>query len=148
MILDTTHYEKEHKELLKDIVGSPFGFLQAIRLKGIGSKRLIVKEVSPNMAQYLNKVSDINYANIELRPKGILIHITKGLKNFTWAIPYYQLVLYKIDGSSIHAQGKYIHFSKNKTFRENKPFFRKLLRAKVEHDSIYNFQNQEIVEIN
>ena len=138
MILDTTYYSKELKELIEDIVGKPYSLIQSLKLKGIGSKRLMIDDVSPNMKQNLNKVSDINYANIELRPKGILIHINKGLKTFSWIIPFYHLVIYKTNGSSIHAQGKYIHFRNNTTFRENKQFFKKLLNAKVDYDQTYH----------
>ncbi|NNL15112.1 MAG: hypothetical protein HKO81_00545, partial [Flavobacteriaceae bacterium] len=104
------------------------------------SKRLIVDEVSPNMGLLINTVSDINYANIELRPKGILIRINKGLRNFAWVIPYYHLVIYKVNGSSIHAQGRFIHFKNNKTFKENKRFFDKLMDQKVKYDMQYDFQ--------
>ncbi|MBT8260880.1 MAG: hypothetical protein KJN82_06170 [Bacteroidia bacterium] len=138
MILDTTYFNKENKNLIEDIIGKPYSFLQALKMKGVGSKRLIIEEVSPNMQQYMNKVADINYANIELRPKGILIYINKGLRNFTWIIPYYQLVIYKTNGSSIHAQGKYIHFRNNINFKENKQFFKKLLNAKVDYDQTYH----------
>ncbi len=134
MIFDTTYKNKEDIELMTDLVGKPFRLMQAIKMGGIGSKRMVVDQVSPNMQQYLNKVADINYANIELRSGGILVHINKGLQNFTWAIPYYQLVLYKTDGSSIHAQGRYIKFSRNKLFAENKKFFNKLLDIKVQYD--------------
>ncbi|WP_298895423.1 hypothetical protein [uncultured Psychroserpens sp.] len=140
MILDSTHSNKEHKKIIVDLIGKPFSFFEALKMKGIGSKRMIIEDVSPNMTQYLNKVSDINYANIEMRSHGILIYINKGLKNFTWIIPYYQLVIYKTNGTSIHAQGKYIHFRNSKTFKENKQFFDKLLQAKVKYDEQFNFQ--------
>ncbi|WP_298343834.1 hypothetical protein [uncultured Algibacter sp.] len=141
MILDTTYHNKEHKQLLYNLVGRSFTLLESLKMKGIGSKRMIVGEVSPNMNRYTNIVSDINYANIELRKNGILIFINKGLKNFTWAIPYYQLVIYKTNGTSIHAQGKFIHFKNNKTFKENKRFFEKMLDEKIKFDEQYNFQN-------
>ena len=139
MILETTYSSKENNELINDLVGKSFSFMQSIKMKGIGSKRMIVEEVSTNMQQYLNTVSDANYANLELRPLGVLIRINKGLKNFTWIIPYYQLVIYKTNGSSIHAQGRYIHFKNNKTFKENKAFFDKLLNEKVKYESEYSF---------
>lgn len=141
MILDTTYQNKEHQNLIKDLVGKRFSFLQSIKMKGIGSKRMIIEEVSPNMKSYINTISDVNYANIELRPTGILIMINKGLSNFTWIIPYYQLVIYITNGSSIHAQGRFIKFRNNKTFKENKSFFDKLLDRKIEHESQYNFQD-------
>ena len=139
MVLETTYNSKENKEIINDLVGKPFSLFQSIRLRGVGSKRMIVYEVSPNMTNIINKVSDINYANIELRPKGILIMINKGLRNFTWVIPYYHLVIYKVNGSSIHAQGRFIHFKNNKTFKENKSFFDKLMNEKIRHDEQYDF---------
>lgn len=137
MVLDTTYYNKEHKQLLDNFVGKPYTLFQALKRRGIGSKRMIVDKVSPNLNPILNTVSDLNYANIEMRKNGILIHITKGLKNFTWAIPFYHLVLYKTDGMSIHAQGKFINFKKSKTFHENKNFLRSLLDEKVQFDEQY-----------
>lgn len=134
MILNTTHHDPEHKRIIADLVGDAFSFVQKFKRGGVGSKRMIIDEVSPNMQSMMNLVSDLNYGNIELRPKGILIMINKGLKNFTWVIPYYQLVLYKTNGSSIHAQGRYVHFRNNKTFKENKKFFDKILDEKVKYD--------------
>ena len=104
MVLETTYHNKEYKQLIEDVVGEPFSFFEALRRGGIGSKRLIVNNFSPNLNFITNSVSDINYANIELRKKGILVMINKGLKNFTWAIPFYQLVFFKSDMTSIHAQ--------------------------------------------
>lgn len=140
MILETTHYNREHKPLLTDLVGRSFTLLESLKMKGVGCKRMIIEEVSPNMQTYMNTVSDINYANIELRKNGILIFINKGLQKFTWAIPYFQLVIYKTNGASIHAQGKYIHFKDTKTFKENRGFFRKMLDEKIKYDEQYNFQ--------
>ena len=140
MILDTSHTSKEHKIIISDLIGKPFSFLESIKMGGVGSKRMIIENVSPNLQQHLNTVSDINYSNIEMRPSGILIYINKGLKNYTWIIPFYQLVIYKTNGISIHAQGKFIHFRNNKTFKENKSFMTKLLDAKVKFDEQYSFQ--------
>lgn len=142
MILDSTHSNKEHKQIIIDLIGKPFSFFEAFKRKGIGSKRMIVSEVSPNMQQYINRIDDINYANIEMRTGGILVYINKGLKNYTWIIPYYHLVLYKINGASIHAQGKFIHFKNNITFKENKAFFDALLDEKLTHDEQYNFRDR------
>ena len=137
MILNTTHHNAEHKQITADIVGHQFSLVQKLKLGGIGSKRMIIDDVSPNMKSMMNVVSDINYANIELRPKGILVMINKGLKNFTWIIPYYQLVIYKTNGSSIHAQGRFVRFRNSKTLKENKKFFDKLLDQKVKYDMQY-----------
>lgn len=140
MIVDSTYTNKDDKILINDLVGKSYSFLKSFKLGGIGSKRMIIDKVSPSLKQYTNKISDINYANIELRPKGIIIYINKGLQTFSWAIPFYQLVIYKANGSSIHAQGHFIHFKNNRTFKENKGFFDKLLDEKVKYDMEYNFE--------
>lgn len=140
MILDTTYKSEKHKQVINDLIGKSFSLIESIKLKGVVSKRMIIKNVSPNMQQYMKAVFGINYANIELRPKGILIYINKGIQNYTWIIPFYQLVIYKTNGASIHAQGKFIHFKNNITFKENKSFFHKLLSLKVKHDEQYDFQ--------
>ena len=139
MIINTTYTSKKNKESIDNLVGKPFSFMQSYKMKGVGSKRMVIDKVSPNMASFLNSVSDTNYGNIELRPKGIIIHIIKGLQKYAWAIPYYQLVIYKINGSSIHSNGRFVHFRDNKTFKENKTFFDKLLNEKVKYDQHYNF---------
>lgn len=138
MVLETTYHIKEHNQLIEDIVGKPFSFFEALRRGGIGSKRLIVNNFSPNLNFITNTVSDINYANIELRKQGILVMINKGLKNFTWAIPFYQLVFFKSDFSSIHAQGKFIQFKNSKTFTENKKFFIEIMNEKIKFDEKYS----------
>ena len=137
MVLDTTYYNKEHKSIIDQFVGESYNLWEAIRRGGVGSKRMIVEKLSPNLDHITNSTSDINYANIELRKRGVLIHITKGLKNYTWAIPFYQLVFYKTNFTSIHAQGKFIHFKNSKMFKENKTFFKNLMNEKIEFDQQY-----------
>ena len=119
------------------MTGKAFGFFQSLKMKGIGSKRMIIEEVSPNFKKYINTVADLNYASIELRPKGILLYINKGLSNYTWVIPYYQLYLYNTNGISIHAQGNFVKFKNNQMSKENKTFFKKLTELKIEYD--YNY---------
>lgn len=133
MLLDTTYHNKKDKLLINDLVGRSYSFFQILKLKGIGSKRMIIKQVSANMSHYINEVADNTYANIELRPGGVLVLINKGLKNYTWVIPYYQLMIYKSDGFSIHAQGKSIGFLANRLLKENKNFIDKLLNLKAEY---------------
>ena len=137
MLFNTTHTNNESKELINDCLGRPFSFFQSLKMGGIGSKRMIIDEVSNNLDKLVNKISDINYGNIELRPNGILVMINKGLENYTWVIPYRQLVIYKTYGLSIHAEGKFIRFENNKMFRENKNFFKKMIRLKVENQESF-----------
>ncbi|WP_405562303.1 hypothetical protein [Polaribacter sp. Asnod6-C07] len=139
MIYNTTNTNKEAVSMFNNLLGKPFSFLQSIKMKGTGSKRMIIEEVSPSFFKYMNSVSDINYGNIELREKGILLHINKGLQNFSWAIPFYQLHTYKTSGFSIHAQGNFVRFKNNKLLKENKKFLDKIINLKIENDKEYEF---------
>ncbi|GAA4301036.1 hypothetical protein [Aestuariibaculum suncheonense] len=139
LLFITTNKDHEITRQINDLVGKPFSFWTSLKLKGIGSKRMIIEDTSPNFDSILNQVSDLNYANIELRPQGILVHITKGLNRFVWVIPYFKLSIYKTNGLSIHANGSFIRFRKSKTFNENRAFFNKLLNLKLEFTKHYNF---------
>ena len=138
MIFSTTHTNKEAKELTNDLLGLPFSFYQSLKMGGIGSKRMIIEETSQNIVDYTNKISDVNYANIELRPEGIIVLLNKGLNNYNWVIPFRQLVIYKTDRLSIHAQGKYICFKNNMLYKENKKFIAKMIDLKTTHQEKYS----------
>jgi hypothetical protein len=140
MIFNTTLKNKDATATMNDLLGKPYSFVKAIKLGGVGSKRMIIDAVSPGFLKLINAVSDINYGNIELREKGIVIHINKGLKNFSWAIPYYQLHTYKTEGFSIHAQGNIVRFKNTKLLKENKNFIDKIINCKIENNKQYDFQ--------
>lgn len=125
---------------MNDLLGKSYSFLKAIKMGGVGSKRMIIDAVSPGFLKVINAVSDVNYGNIELREKGIIVHINKGLKNYSWAIPYYQLHTYKTEGFSIHAQGNFVRFKSNKLLKENKQFIDKVINCKIENNKQYDFQ--------
>lgn len=131
MIFNSTYQNDDTIELINDIVGQPFSWLKRFKLGGVGSKRMIVKTSSPKFSFIHNKTEDINYGNIELRPRGIVVYINKGLETFAWPIPYYKLVVYKSEGLSLHANGSFIKFKSNITFKENKSFISKLLDQKI-----------------
>ena len=130
MIVNTTYTNKEAAKVIDTHLGKQFSILQRIKLKGIGSKRMIINDVSPKIEQYLNIVDDLNYGSIELRPKGILIHIHKKLNSFSWIVPYHKLHIYTSAYFSIHAEGNFIQFEKNKLYKENKSFIEKMTTQK------------------
>ena len=139
MIFNTTHTNKETEALIKGLIGKSYSFFEAIKRKGVGSKRMMITNVSKGFKDIMNTVSDINYGNIEIREKGILVHINKGLKNYSWAIPFYQLHTYKTNGYSIYGQGNFVQFANNKLLKENKRFIDKLTDLKIENDKNYDF---------
>jgi hypothetical protein len=132
LLLNTTYKNEENEVTIDDLVGKPFSLRKKILMGGVGSGRMVIDKASPKLEITLNNGADLNYANIELRPKGILIRITRRHDNFTWIIPYYHLHIYKTSGLSVHGQGQYLHFRPNQMLYRNKPFFKKLSNLKLE----------------
>ena len=133
MVFDTTYKNKDYNQQSTSLVGKPFSFIEKIRQGGIGSGRLIINSKSPKLDLGKLKFEEIDYGNIELRPKGIVVHYTRGLERFSWVIPYYRLVIYNSQFFSIHANGNFIQFLKNKNYRDNKKFIDKMNCTKNDH---------------
>lgn len=130
MIFNTTYKNEDYTKDSLFHVGKPFNFLEKIKLGGIGSSRFQIEALSPKLDLGKLKFSETNYGNIELRPKGIIVHYTSKLDRFSWVIPYYRLVIYNSQYFSIHANGNVIQFLKNKNYLENKKFIDKMLHLK------------------
>jgi len=131
MICNRTYFDKEDEKKINEILGDSFSFLQTLKLRGVGSSRFIVHSVSESLSYTINKVSDINYCSIELRPSGILVNITQQLNLFSWLIPYYKLVIFNSDTFSIHADGSNIKIVKDKNYLNNKNFISKMIKLKT-----------------
>ena len=130
MICNRTYFDKEDEKKINEILGDSFSFLQTLKLRGVGSSRFIVHSVSESLSHTINKVSDINYCSIELRPYGILVNITQQLNLFSLLIPYYKLVIFNSDTFSIHADGSNIKIVKDKNYLNNRNFISKMIKLK------------------
>ena len=128
MIYNRTYLNKDEEKVIDNLIGSSFGFLKILKLRGVGSSRFIIYSVSKNLFQTLNQVSDVNYCNIELRPLGILVNITQQLNLFSLVIPYYKLVIFNSNTFSIHSDGSYIKILKDKNYLNNKDFISKMMK--------------------
>ena len=111
MIYNSTYNDIEEEIETNDLVGKKFNLIKSIRLGGVGSKRLIVEDLSVNFKKIIKQKNDLIYSNIELRNKGIIVYIVEGQKRFTWVIPFYKLVVYKSPSFSIHSDGCLLYTS-------------------------------------
>ena len=132
MLFNTSHTNKEFTEASLEILGAPFSLLEKIKLGGVGSGRFVIAELSAKLQPKNMETVAVKYANIELRPKGVIIHFTNKLDRYSWIIPYYRLVVYNTQTFSIHANGHFIKFSKNKNYVDNKTFIEKMIDSKNE----------------
>ena len=98
---------------------------------------MLIAKTDPNLQSFFDPLTDVTRGKVQLRQKGIVITVTNSSQVFSWAIPYYQLVIYKTRKISIHAQGRFIQFEENGAYKENKSFFKKLLDLKAKYTSGY-----------
>ena len=138
MIYNSTYTDIEKDIETDNLVGKKYNLIKSIRLRGIGSKRLIVEELGINFKKLIQQKNDIIYSNIELRKKGIIVYVVDGQKRFTWVIPYYKLVIYKTPSFSIHSNGNFIRYSNKLNHKQNLVFFKKILDHKFNFNKCNN----------
>ena len=132
-IYNITYKNKETDKIINENMGNAYGIIEKIKLKGIGSRRLIIENFSPDISHLELKVSGIQYANIEIRPNGIIVHINQGIYTYAWTIRFHHLNIYNGDYLTIHGEGSFIQFNKEKSWKENKSFLQKLVSLKANH---------------
>ena len=143
MIYNSTYNDIEKEIETNNLVGKKFNLIKSIRLGGIGSKRLIVEDLSVNFKKMIQQKNDLIYSNIELRNKGIIVYVVEGQKRFTWVIPFYKLVVYKSPSFSIHSDGNFIRYSNQLNHKQNLTFFKKVL----DHKYNFNKHNLSLIHI-
>tara|TARA_B100000989_G_scaffold232549_1_gene179344 strand:+ start:292 stop:705 length:414 start_codon:yes stop_codon:yes gene_type:complete len=135
-LYNITYKNKETEKEINAEMGKPFGLIEKLKLGGIGSRRMIIENFSEDIKNLALKVSGIQYANIELRPNGIIVHINQGIYTHAWTIPYFRLSVFNGDFFTIHGGGSHIQFNKEKSWKENKDFLQKIVKLKSEFVSV------------
>ncbi|MFL2578819.1 MAG: hypothetical protein ACJ0QQ_01990 [Parvicellaceae bacterium] len=133
-IYNISYKDKETDKLINEEMGNAYSLIKKLQLGGIGSRRLIIEYFSENMNHLKLRVSGLQYGNIEIRPKGIILHINQGVYTYAWTIPFFRLSIYNGDFFTIHGNGNYIQFNKEKSWKENRNFLQKLIRLKSEYN--------------
>lgn len=132
-VFDTSYFEPDIKLEIDHLVGKSYGFLERIKMGGIGSRRMMITEACPRLQQLLPLVATLNYASVELRPKGIIVHFKNNTIHYSWVIPYYKLHIYQSSTLSIHADGAFLKFNPEYTTKAHYEFFKKMLSIKLDH---------------
>ena len=135
-LYNITYKNKETEKEINTEMGKPFSLIEKLKLGGIGSRRMIIENFSEDIKNLTLKVSGIQYANIELRPNGIIVHINQGIYTHAWTIPYFRLSIFNGDFFTIHGGGSHIQFNKEKSWKENKEFLQKIVKLKSEFVSV------------
>lgn len=130
MIIDNSAPTPELTRKINKVVGEPFSFLARYRMGGIGSHRMYIKAYSSGFEKYLHKDSNALFGNIELRPDGIIVHISQRNHRFSWVLPYYQLSVFQSEGFTLHGNGEFVRFNADVYFDKNKLFLERMFKAR------------------
>ena len=119
MLKNVSYNNPKQEDEINNFVGKPFSLIERLKMKGIGSGKLLILD------------QNINQCNIERRPKGILIYFRVLLETYALIIPYYKLVIFKVDSHvyTIHIDHRKVKI-KVKSNKDHE-FFRNILNEKA-----------------
>ena len=97
MLKNLSYKDPQIEKQINSFVGREFSFMEKFKLKGAGSRKLYIKKCDNEIYDLLRNDYELSGCNIEIRPKGIIIYIKSNLKTYGLIIPYYKLVIFKVD---------------------------------------------------
>lgn len=125
MIFDTSYYDPEIKKIIDETLGKSYSFVDRLKMKGIGSSRMEILDCSSDIKELLPSGFTGNFASIELRPKGVIVHFKKFTEHFSWIIPFYSLSIIQSNTINIHSKGSFIKLQLRS--KNSSPFIQKLI---------------------
>jgi hypothetical protein len=137
MILNTTHIDKEKKDLINKLVGHPLSLWESL-FQNKGSHRMIIESFSEKFNKFFKTYNNLLYANIEIRKKGIIIRISINNETVSWLVPFYKLTIYNSSLFSIYSNGNNIKFRKDRYYKINKNFINSLIEQKAVHSEKFD----------
>ena len=138
MIYDTSYFDRNIKEEINDLVGSPFGLLERLKMKGIGGARMKISQVSPDIYKLLPTGQADVFTSVELRPKGVIFHLKKYTEHFSWVIPYHRLTIYQSKRLSIYEGNTFMKFNLSDLNSTHESFIRKLMNSRLAYLERYS----------
>jgi hypothetical protein len=98
MIRNVSTRNRDIENEIADLVGNSYSLFdrfRRFRMGGNGSPRLTIIDASEQIKELLLKDSYINYCNVEMRPRGIVVGFRSRLETYAWCIPYNKLSVFK-----------------------------------------------------
>jgi len=116
---------------INNYVGKPYTILKRLKIGGIGSSKLIINSADSIIENLLKLDNNLNYCNIEIRPKGIIIHFKSLLETYGLIVPFYKLKIFKGKANeySIYIDNFFIKV--NASEKNEHDFFKKILRLRA-----------------
>ena len=141
MVYNTTRTDKNTDLAVNELVGKRFGIFHKLKNGSIGSEPFIIQSCSPEFDINFDSIEYTRKCNIELRPKGIIVHFRKNSSSFIWPIAFHHLTMYKSGQIiSIYENTAYLEIKPLVLRKRNSPFIQRLLDAKSIYSAQYNFK--------
>ena len=134
MLVNVSYNNPAIRKQIEAEIGKPYSISERFKLKGVGSPRLVISEASMQIHNLLILDNNRNYANIELRPGGILLGFRSLLESYALIIPFHKLTLYKTDANiyTIHRDNYFVRIELRDRDKSIHRFMQKLTRMKAE----------------
>lgn len=132
MLFDTSVKDKKVKQQINQLVGKPFNLIDILKIGTIGSSRMEVVAYSKLFNNVVAWNKQAIYANLSMRPNGLLVIINVRLSNYSWVIPYHYLSIFKTDLLVIHGQGEFLKLKISP--EQNKKLIDKILDEKAKRN--------------
>ena len=136
MVWNTSHNDQKVEREIITAVGSQYSLLDRIIKGGIGSPKLNIISASEELSRLIYVNQDRHQCSIELRPKGIIVHLMSRLDTYALPIPYYKLTLYKGDKDVFTLFKDQYKIKVEAKDARVKAFFRRILDEKSEQSSL------------
>jgi hypothetical protein len=137
MIYNISYRDRKTIRKINETIGSPFGLIERLKMRGIGSPRFILNYSSEDIIKLLPSDESLVKISIELRPNGIIVHFKKFTEHYSWIIPYYKLTIYNSDNLSIYSDSSFMKISKDTLRKPHRKFMKKLIILKAEFSKNY-----------
>jgi hypothetical protein len=133
VLFDLTYNSKEINKKIDVAVGPAFGLFSKSRWQGIGSERLVITNATGQLEKIFGGRFTQNFANIEMRPGGIIIRVRYRLEVYGIIIPFGKLTLFKNNPGEVNVYGDGLKMTlRNYQGRAiNQRFIQKLIEAKA-----------------
>ena len=134
MLINISYHDKLIEKKINSIIGPPYSLIDRIKKNGIGSPRLTINKSSDNINNLLVLDKNINYCNIELRPKGIIVRFRSLLETYGLIVPFYKLNIHKEKSYqySIFYESSFVKLDVRKDIEYS--FFKKMMNEKASSD--------------
>lgn len=131
MLKNVSYNDDKTINEIDDFVGKPFSIFKRLKIGGIGSSKLLITKTDSIINNLLELDNNINYCNIEIRPKGIILRFRSLLETYALVVPYYKLKLFKGKSNeySVYIDKYFVKVHVGKKSEHN--FFKKISSLRI-----------------